>query len=743
MAALLPTTLSTNVRDIFPYPTLIPRHNEQDIPICARKCLNFFRENEYTCDSDDLSCFCSRYSVHGLTLGELAYGCSHFECADSSSEENRALYNLCSGEASAVLPTHSTVTLPTYATTSKQRVSSILSTATTRSPPTTTPVIQSTVARTNSGAPATTGTSPTSASRDVRNHTTQTPPAPTRFSEQSSSLTTAQAVGVSIAAMGALCLGGALIYLLVWCRRRRALRSPKSRNGSFDFIDKGAPRHSPFRHGHADPRGPLGGFTKPRVELEDGPGPSQWYEQQVSRRHPDCTIRPVSRSQSSVSPESRSYDSLRTVSQLLPDKAGQTPPQPQYKPPRAASIFSTATIFEEDGRTPKLLSPATMLPMPQAPKPVLKNVPKRPERPAFSAIFTEAPVPLHRPQTSCGSPSKSVKKELTPLPLKSNPPAPPPKDARAAAGPPTSNAFPVVASRNDTPSSVPSYMPDYYTSPDSRSPTFEPTFEMVTPRSRAVPARRPLPSAVTASQPSRPPKAYRCSGGSETSFESTDPDDLTPPEEQDRRLSPVAESDDHVKYPKVPRSSNQAVPRSPQPTRSPAYRHSTVWPLEEKQTPIKPRTTPPSTPLRHQPSLSGSTLAAKRLGPSAANSLSNGLHIRSNSLSQASPLKGYGRPANSVRGRPGARPPVSQRKPSYAGTGYGPDPALEYLPHTPEMQTPGPKILRTDREIVLNSPLWEPKLTPSRRGEDLFLSVSLASPGVAPAGLGMGDWQRR
>jgi len=52
------------------------------------------------------------------------------------------------------------------------------------------------------------------------------------------------------------------------------------------------------------------------------------------------------------------------------------------------------------------------------------------------------------------------------------------------------------------------------------------------------------------------------------------------------------------------------------------------------------------------------------------------------------------------------------------------------------MSSPGPKILRTDREVVLRSPLWEPKLTPSRRGEDLFLSVSLASPGVGPGGGG-------
>jgi hypothetical protein len=80
---------------------------------------------------------------------------------------------------------------------------------------------------------------------------------------------------------------------------------------------------------------------------------------------------------------------------------------------------------------------------------------------------------------------------------------------------------------------------------------------------------------------------------------------------------------------------------------------------------------------------------------------------------------------------------VPLRKPSYAGTGYGPDPESESpFPRTPEMSSPGPKILRTDRDFVLRSPLWEPKLTPSRRGEDLFLSVTLSSPGVGPGGAG-------
>ena len=537
--------------------------------------------------------------------------------------------------------------------------------------------------------------------------------------------------------MGGLCLAGALLYLILWCKRRRALKSPKARNDSFDFIDKGAPRHSPFRHGHADPRGPLGGFAKPRVELDDGAvSETRWYERLNNGMSPEQNAGLQPRSDRSISPASRSHDSLRTVSQLLPEKAGHTPPQPPYKSPRAASVFSTATVFEEDGKTPKLLSPATMLPIPVAPKPVLKMMPRRPERPTYSAIFSTSPVDIRNPQSIASSPSKSVRKELTPSPLRHLPlpPQPIPTGASAAAGRPLSSEFRVSTHRSLLPpSSIPSYLPEYYASNDSRTPTFD----MITP-----PRRRPVPPQSKSARTAQPARSYRCSGGSETSFESTDPDEITPPEEIDRHLSPVPEGDspsNNVKYPKVPRSSNQAVPRSPQPTLSPSYQHSQVWPLrEEAHTPPKPSTPTPKTPQHaHQASLSGSTLAAKRLGSSAADCLSNGLHIRSLSNPQSSPLKGYGRPANSnsIRGARGGRPPVSLRKPSYAGTGYGPDPEYD-LPHTPEMSSPGPKILRTDREVVLRSPLWEPKLTPSRRGEDLFLSVSLASPGVGPGGGG-------
>jgi len=380
-------------------PLTARQQRQQGIPSCAKPCLDYFKATGYSCDADDLSCLCSRYSSQGLTLGELAYGCSHFECENTTEADNRALYNICSDEDKVVSATHSTVTLPAYSTSYSAKETPASSTLSSSPVPAT---------LTPSDVDSSTGVGPTTSSSSQTHEPATGPPMlpADGSSERSTNLTTAQAVGISIAAMGVLCLVGALIWLLTWCKRRRAFKSPKARNDSFDFIDKGAPRHSPFRHGYADPRGPLGGFAKPRAELDNGA--SQWYTQRAPGPANHAGLQPPSHR--SVSPESRSQDSLRTVSQLLPEKAGHTPPQPQYRSPRAASVFSTATIFEEDGKTPKLLSPATMLPMPMAPKAVLKTVPRRPERPerpVYSAIFSTSPVDMRNPESVSTSPSKT------------------------------------------------------------------------------------------------------------------------------------------------------------------------------------------------------------------------------------------------------------------------------------------------------------------------------------------------
>lgn len=74
-------------------------------------------------------------------------------------------------------------------------------------------------------------------------------------------------------------------------------------------------------------------------------------------------------------------------------------------------------------------------------------------------------------------------------------------------------------------------------------------------------------SERSASNSRRPSKssARSDSQASYTSFESMgSDDDPTPPKEEDKRLSPVHESPvSYLRYPKVPRASNQIVPRTP------------------------------------------------------------------------------------------------------------------------------------------------------------------------------------
>jgi hypothetical protein len=310
------------------------QQNTQDVPTCVKQCLDYFRSSAFPCVADDLSCQCSHYSSQGLTLGEIALGCSGLRCDPQSisRSDQKALYNICAKEEATVSAKHtSMITMPPYPTSSG--LHTLSSSASSVSARATSSDITPSVSMDTSSAPSSTSTHVSATGMPLV-------PADDSFG-QFTNLTSGQAVGISVAAMGGLCLTGALLYFLLWCKRRRAFKSPKPRNNSFDFIDKGAPRHSPFRHGHADPRGPLGGFAKPRVELEDGVSPqSQWYARRSQAPSPEAHPTMQSQSDRSISPESMTYDASRTVSQLLPEKAGQTPPQPPYKSPRAASVLA-------------------------------------------------------------------------------------------------------------------------------------------------------------------------------------------------------------------------------------------------------------------------------------------------------------------------------------------------------------------------------------------------------------------
>ncbi|KAI5370166.1 hypothetical protein Slin15195_G010440 [Septoria linicola] len=498
-------------------------------------------------------------------------------------------------------------------------------------------------------------------------------------SDESHALTSAQAVGVAIGAVSGVIIIFAVIYVLACIRRRRSKRHNAQRQ-SYDFIDEAPAKHSPSTYESFGSRAPLSGLLAPRSKPTSDkhstlwPSPA-WDEQGELHSRSGFRSQVNTRSSESI----LSNASIRTVSQLLPERPGSKPPPPPFRSINAPSVQTPAAIFEEDHNAPL---PRTMLPGLPAHPAVLKARQPRARETASQPVLS-----LQIPQQEYPAPSTH---NLADWPL-------PPPPAR-------------IASHNDESlsdgsaafSSSKTSLLDYYASADSGSSPQE--WNSPTPIEETTQVRRPAPAAILIAQPSYQPRATRDSVNSDvsrrTSFESTNGDEITPPEEDDKRLSPVAESPiSNVRYPRVPRSSNQAVPRSP------VYCGTIIH-------------CPPATSSRevmrksdqnlsmHKPTGSSSTLAARRRGDQLEH-----LHItnsaydhRNNSNSagserplcsqrQQSPLKGYGRTKSQPRSAPSH-----------------------------------PLTVKTRSVGSLKSPLWEPKMTPSRKGDDLYLSVSIATP---------------
>lgn len=752
----------------------LPPEIQSTVPWCAASCLLGYIDQEYSCQPpDSLSCLCSQYSSDGYTLGEFAYGCLRMSCSDAPTDVQVSLYNICSSEPIAAVPTHSTVTLPSYtiATAPAQSTPSgvvaitsassnnQLSSATSSSRPSTSA---------SSSSVTTSGPSAAAVAAAAGQTTTPGPSPSVSPAAHSTDLTAAQATGISIGAMGVIVLAIGLIFLIAYLRRRRIRQHEvKPKHGSYDFIDD-APRYSPFRHGSADPRGPLGGFAKPRVELANEKSLPAWYGHgpvpfpgglEPPMRDKGRLYSPDTHS--SFTPQSRrSNGSMRTVSQLLPEKPGvlpppqqpPRPPQPQSK--KSLTPASPATVFEEDPLSPELGGRMSHG-LPPAPLRIVHR--GKPTGPQFASNQIDPPKAMRHPPISLEIPSVAPRGGRIPSPVAFPPPPTSKDDGMFAANERTSTGSRVKSTQSSQPpGSANSYIPNYYTSQDSRSPDVD----SPTPIDDDEQKRKTVPASIKVTKPSHPPLAVRSlSEGSDTSFESNEPEEPTPPVMDNRSLSPVAESPvSGIRYPKVPRPSNQAVSRLSKPGLSPRR-----LPDEVSRSTTPDRSIPPT--RSHTPRAletdgtrasahSGSTLAAKRRGGGVAHDLEQGLHIQDSALSRnasrsaspdlhrhehrhsrdpqsaprrqsnelESPLKGYGRAV----GR--------RRPPSYAGNAYGPlspdwrsSPAGGRTAETPRIR---------GQEVVLKSPLWEPKLTPSRKGDDLYLNVSVGSPCATPRGVG-------
>jgi len=614
------------------------------IPTCAQACVSSKVAQGLVpaeCNSaTDAACLCSHYDTSGFALGETVIRCMIESCPDEVLTASKSgAYRLCAPYSGAVIGTHSVLTM----TASFQSPTSTPSSQTMQPTPmpTNSTVLTPSAPRTIVSVPTSSVSGPSSAAQTSPSTTSSQSPKP---------LTTGETVGISVASIAIAALIFGLCFFCCCCVRRRKKEKKNKKAGTptrkwfktshrLDFQDQSSPTGSRFPSNsiarpaassgprrpprsfpaspNRSPRSSLSSFTKsPEVINQRRFRPSlrpqlEWWKQSSRldiRQVPDGH---KSHRASISSPSRCETKSPRLPAPITNITINVKKASKHLRPDSAATRW---TVFEEDSRTPAHNS---VLPEPpKLPRHVFLSPIHPPSQPSFADQYTTSPEDMVKSGLMLQIPRKPVRSDKASL----------------------SNGISLhtETSRNEhlsmPPSSAASYLPAYYTSSDSRTPV-APKWSPHDHERFSQPHFAPLPLMPT--------RNAHFSWTSATTFESVDPDETTPENEVDKQLSPVS-------YPKVPRPSNQAIPRSP------------------------PLTT----------SSGKVTLAAKRRGEDLSLDLGRGLMISNLNEAPDTPLRDY-----SVRKQ-------ERRK----------------------QQTP---------QMALKSPLWEPKLTPSRRGDDLFLSVEV------------------
>ncbi|KAI4733244.1 hypothetical protein E4T50_16201 [Aureobasidium sp. EXF-12298] len=593
-----------------PYPrdtVVLPAKLLTSIPTCAQGLV------PAECSSPtDASCLCSHYSTSGFALGEIVLGCMIEHCPGEILTASRTqAYQLCSSYPKAV--TIQPTSIPTNST--------ILATP----------------------APGTITIVPTS--RSYNQSLSSSPTGPSTTPTQSPKpLTTGETVGISVASIAIAALIFGLCFFCCCCVRRRKKEKKNKKSGTptrkwfktshrLDFQDQSSPTGSRFptksitrsatssgprrpprsfpASPNRSPRSSLSSFTKsPEVITQRRFRPSlrpqlEWWKE-TSRL--DIRQVPAGLKSHRVSISSPGRSETRSLKLPAPITNITINVKKASKHLRPDSAATRWTVFEEDSRTP-INNPVLPDP-PRFPRPVFLSPIHPPLGPSFADQYTTSPEEMAKSGLMLQIPRKPVRSDEASLPN----------------GISLNTGAPRTDHLSMPPSSAASYLPAYYTSSDSRTPV-APKWSPHDHERFSLPHFAPLPLM--------PQRNTHSSWASATTFESVDPDETTPETEVDKQLSPVS-------YPKVPRPSNQAIPRSPLTTSSGKV-----------------------------------TLAAKRRGEDLSLDLGRGLMISNI----------------------GEAPNYSHRKQQRRNH------------QTPQME--------------LKSPLWEPKLTPSRRGDDLFLSVEV------------------
>jgi hypothetical protein len=636
----------------------VPQLLQSTLPTCAQQCVSSYIPQLFpNCVTDDLTCLCTGYGSQDYTLGEVSYLCVQTSCQNDSAglSSQVAAYNICKSQAGAVANKHTVLVLPTATTlspTSTTTKTVVSSGGTTTGGPTSNPATttgtgngQSTTALPGSGAGVGWTATTTVTVSDAAATTTGT-------SSQhggSTSLSSAQAVGVSLAAFGTLFLLVLIIWLCLCCRRRKSTKQV-AKSEPFDSKAEVRRRTWKPRMGVTQIRASLNIRQAPPAANDSEMSTAPWVAQRTprgasskSRVEPIRGMRPTSSTNRPASRWShKSAESNGSVAHLLPTKRsaaeeetsrGTTPPAagvPHKSPKITANIHTPATVFEEDQ--------STFVPgLPANPAAGLRTAPVRPDRSQQPPLSLAIPKPLSKPVA-----------KPTAMPW----PAPPAPVHSSSSFLPPSFAYP-AQNLQPQPIAAPANV-IHSTGPHNRQASSSPRMRSTTPDQGPSQTRRVLPPALTISKVATRQRAVRHSTASDTSFESLGDDEPTPPE-QEKHLTPVAEMSpiSAVRYPKIPRSTNQAVPRSPAQVMPP--RPLRTGARSPAAAGLSPSTTQPTTPTtsvvgdRQAWSPNGTTLARSQ----GSWAKGDDVMIRTQN---GSPLLGYGL---GMRMRP-ASPTMSQ-----------------------------------------------------------------------------------
>jgi hypothetical protein len=549
----------------------LPSPLQSLLPACAQPCLEGYLQQDFATsicpDLTDLNCLCSHYGSDGYTLGEKAFACLYStSCSQSSRSNATSIYSVCGSRSNAVTPTHKTVIIT--ATPSTIASSTIISLKTTAVTTSTAKSISSATSTTMSGA------------------STSTSPAGMKTSKNIS-LTMAQIAGITIAAAALLILTVGIACCLIFVRKRnKRLEMEDQKVLIYDNSPDTSHNPHTFQAPRKDPRGRAVGVgiiplrrhsLAPQAQKEQRTWP-RYYPVVPSEEaiaaivNQSMTIPAQPATKPSYPPQSSGPDISNRSSAYGNSIAGQQntgnmlPPPPARvqahssksdpSPPEIrrnvqlrddVSRVSAATDFEEEDPNLRPRSnfegsrPISTMNFGEWPNPPVYMVPIAASSPSTKKTRASRPPAL----------TIEIPKTVQSLPL----PPPPPR-------PPLVRQDPMQQTRAQQ---------RPYPPPPSQSQ--QSSYSSALASSQALGASIG-PGAFSgqssdASRPNsrRPSKssARSDSQASYTSFESMgSDDDATPPKEEDKRLSPVHESPvSKIRYPKVPRASNQIVPRTP------------------------------------------------------------------------------------------------------------------------------------------------------------------------------------